>query len=59
MKKHSDGTLSTTRSPQRRLRAIGGNGQIAPAVSDFLGARSLDPDILPIDGIGVYFQKTA
>ena len=29
------------------------------AVSDFLGARGLRPDIAPIDGIGVYFQKTA
>jgi O-methyltransferase len=28
------------------------------AVSDFLGARGLAPDILPIDGMGVYFQKS-
>ncbi len=28
------------------------------AIDDFLGARSLDPEILPIDGLGVYFQKT-
>lgn len=29
------------------------------AVHDFLGQRSLTPEILPIDGIGAYFQKTA
>ncbi|MCE9649750.1 MAG: TylF/MycF family methyltransferase [Parvibaculum sp.] len=29
------------------------------AVHDFLGQRALTPEILPIDGIGVYFQKTA
>jgi O-methyltransferase len=29
------------------------------AVSDFLGPRGLTPEILPIDGMGVYFQKTA
>ncbi len=28
------------------------------AVTDFLGHRKLSPRILPIDGIGVYFQKT-
>lgn len=28
------------------------------AVHDFLNARSLAPEILPIDGFGVYFQKT-
>lgn len=27
------------------------------AVTEFLGARGLTPDILPIDGMGVYFQK--
>jgi hypothetical protein len=29
------------------------------AVSDFLGARGLAPEILPIDGMGSYFQKMA
>ena len=29
------------------------------AVHDFLDSRSLTPEILPIDGMGVYFQKTA
>jgi O-methyltransferase len=29
------------------------------AVSDFLGARGLAPEIVPIDGMGVYFQKSA
>ena len=27
------------------------------AVTHFLGRRKLTPEILPIDGIGVYFQK--
>ena len=27
------------------------------AVSDFLAARSLTPDIFPIDGVGVFFRK--
>jgi hypothetical protein len=29
------------------------------AVNDFLGARALTPDLLPIDDMGVYFQKSA
>jgi O-methyltransferase len=29
------------------------------AVHDFLGARGLTPDIVPIDGVGVCFRKTA
>jgi O-methyltransferase len=29
------------------------------AVSDFLGARGLRPEIIPIDAMGVYFQKKA
>ncbi|HLZ67343.1 MAG TPA: TylF/MycF/NovP-related O-methyltransferase [Aliidongia sp.] len=28
------------------------------ALHDFLGSRGLTPEILPIDGVGVYFQKT-
>lgn len=29
------------------------------AVHDFLSARGLTPDIVPIDGVGVYFRKSA
>jgi hypothetical protein len=29
------------------------------AVSDFFGARSLKPDIIPIDGMGVHFQNNS